>query len=770
MCKKSLLMLIAFMLALSSGLVAQVTISGFIRDGRTGEALSGASVYSTDTKTGAITNTYGFYSIKQGKGSIVLNFSFVGYDKITELVSVNSDTIININLAANNLIGEINVSRKHSQISLNGSEIGTIRIKAAEVSRLPAVLGESDVLKSIQLLPGVSAGSTGSAGFSVRGYSPDQTLVLLDEVPVYNVNHMFGYFSVFNTDAISHVELMKGPVPVQFGGRVGSVLNVLMREGNNQYQEGSISVSTMALKYTIEGPIAKGKSSYILSARKTLFDLPFRLIYYLAENDQQLLYSFYDINAKVNLKLSQNDRIYASFYTGRDRYFMRSEDSFNKGNNLFYQYYWGNYTATSRWNHIFSNELFSNLIIYYSHYSYHNNLEYSENAEKKEINALSSLNDLSIKYDFDFFPWNNHVVKFGVKASYLVFSPELTIPDSALTKQSLLRIPSLITDAYLSDEISFGEHFNLYCGLRTSLLVSDSLIRPAVLPSLSLTYRLSTGITVKVGSSKTIQHIQQLSNPSLNLPTSMWIVSNRKLNSATGYQASIGLYIQPNNKSEYSCETYINQTHNVIDYLPGTATSKLTSENWDKNVIQGMGRSYGIEFFAKHNLNNISFQISYSYSRAMRMYNEIANRKYFPYTYDRPHNLALAYVYRFNKGQGKKFAKSLSMSFQFMSGNMMSLANYSTDVVLPYEIRSNLGLDPEVKFVPYPNNIRLKPQHHLDVSYHLDHEGTQQSSWIFSIYNVYNQMNASFYYVEDEKVRSATLFPIIPSVTWQYKF
>lgn len=765
--------LIVFILFLSQGLFAQYIISGKIVDAQSGESLVGATIVQSGTLQGCTTNNYGYFSLNVSGKKQVLRCSFVGYNPVTLELNVVRDTIIVVQLQTDIVLSEVVVNASRKEQFLQGTDMGINRLSAREVETLPVVLGETDLIKALQTLPGVNAGSDGSAGFSVRGGSPDQTLILLDEVPVYNVNHLFGYFSVFNNDAIKDARLIKGAIPSQYGGRLSSVLDVQMKEGNQNEHSGKASVSTLSGKYTLEGPIVKGKSSYMLSGRKTWLDLPLRLFFYLTDSDMKVLYSFYDLNGKVNFELSKRDHLFVSFYGGRDRFYLGNDtDDYVFGNSSSkYEFYWGNTTASSRWNHIYGSRLFSNLTVYYSKYNYHHLYEFESSDSKQSIDTYSSLADISLKYDFDYFVDNRHQVKFGTKLSYLFFQPEKTDLDStSLGLSNHYQAPVL--DLYINDEWKVSENIQMNVGLRQSVLKRGDAFNLHLLPSIAIRYSINEYSSIKVGYSRMVQHLHQLTNPSLSLPTTMWVLSNASLQSSLSNLSSVGYYFLHRNGLEFSVEGYYNTMNHVIDYLPGKENFKIDESQWNESVMVGCGRAYGIEFMAQYQFGDYSGRISYTWSRSLHNYEALEYVGWYPYAYDRPNNISLQLTKTFEGRDEAKFNKRLSFSFNCMSGHLLSFSNFTQPSIFPNELDGySSSLNDYNFFIPNPNNVRLPAVHHLDVAFHLDNKSKEKSSWIFSIYNIYNRKNISFYFIDsNDNLKGATLLPIIPSVTWNYKF
>jgi len=764
-------LIVLFVLILEST-YSQITISGKITDAGTGETLVGATVYNPANQKGTSTNAYGFYSLNIPSGKQELTYSFVGYSSKTIIIDLSSDSVVNIQLPTHNEIKEITVTESKRERFLTSTRMGENRLTSREIEQLPALLGETDVVKAIQSLPGVNAGSDGSAGISVRGGSPDQTQILLDEVPVYNVNHLFGYFSVFNNDAIKEATLVKCPIPAQYGGRLSSVLDVRMKEGNLFEHTGKASLSTLSGKYTIEGPIVKGKGSYMLSGRVTWPGLPLKLFYYLTNSNMEVFYSFFDLNGKINYEVSSNDRLFVSFYAGNDKFKYTTEgNEYSFGNeSAKYLFKWGNNTTSARWNHIFSPKLFSNLTVYFSRYKYNQLYDLKNSKDTIFIDTHSSLADASFCYDFDLFLKNTNKIKFGTKISYLFFLPETTETDSSTTRlSSYSKAP--VFDFYISDEYSITDRFSLNIGLRQSILKRNDKFESHFAPRISARYSLSHTLSLKAGYTSMVQHLHQLTNPSLSLPTTMWVLSNASLESSTANLSSLGLYYMSHSGAEISGEIYYNTMDNVIDYQPGKENYPIDENFWNQNIMVGNGVSYGIELFAKHKIKSYSGQLSYTYSRSFRKYNNLENIGFYPYMYDRPHNISFQLTKEFENNKNSKFTKRISILFSYMSGHLISFSNYTIPAIIPGELHNySKSVNNYNFFIPHPNNVRLPAVHHLDISFHLDNSAKEKSSWIFSIYNVYNKKNISFYYIENNKIKGAALLPIIPSVTWNYKF
>ncbi len=757
-------------------LQAQVAFSGYITDAETGEPLIGATLYCTQTEKGTFANRYGFFSFSLPDSNCVVQASFVGYQTETIKVKAAEGGLMRIGLKTNNLVEEVSVQATRNEQQLRNPEMGLNRLNAKQIETMPVFLGESDVLKAVQMLPGVSQGGEGTSGISVRGGSPDQTLILLDDVPVYNVNHLFGYFSVFNSQAIHDVTLLKGMVPARYGGRLSSVLDISMKEGNNQQFKATASIGTLAAKGTIEGPIVKGRGSYMLSVRKTWPDLPVRLYYHYAEPSWRVLYGFYDLNGKVNWRFSENDRVYLSFYSGLDG-FSNSANYREETTKSLYTFEWGNYTTSLRWNHVFNPRLFSNFTAYYSRYSYSNENRIDpkkpdENEQSWHEKYTSTLEDFCLKGDFDYRPDSRNTLRLGFSLSHKTFQPEIAtynIGSADTTLRSEETSSGQTAELYAENSFDIGSQIKVNLGLRGSFFYDGQKVNPYLMPRVSLAWKPYDRMSFKAGYSRMVQHVHQLTNSSLSFPTDLWVTSTPDVPSSQAHLFSLGCYYIPNERYSFSAEAYYSAMKNVISYYPGTDYLSAKEKSWQDIIMQGNGRAFGIELMAEKKSGQLTGFVNYTWSRSLRSYGEIFDWDYFAYEYDRPHKLSALANFAFRHKAGEKYHKSLSASFTFSSGRLISLATAQYQALLP-ESANNTWHNRPVYYTPWPNNHRMSSFHHLDLSFTLESTWKNRGSWTFGVYNVYNHFNTSHYNIVNGKVYEVAIFPVMPFVSYSFKF
>lgn len=771
-------LLLCIILFISQLGMSQNNISGFIIDSKTGENLTAATIYNKTLKQGTFTNKYGFFSIECQSNSDTLLVSFVGYKSQQIIINSNQNSFLKILLKSNIELDEVVVKADYIRKILSSSQMGQNTLTSKQLKTIPVILGESDLMKAVQMLPGVTSAEESTSGISVRGGSPDQTLILLDDVPVYNVNHLFGYFSIFNTEAIKEVNLTKGGIPAHYGGRLSSVLDITMKEGNLNKTNANVQLGTLSSKATIEGPITQEKGSYMFSARLTWPDLPLRLYYELTQATMKTTYGFYDINGKINWKFSDQDRIYLSFYTGKDQYkYLNS----NYNNRDEFKLGWGNLTASLRWNHIYSNKLFSNSTAYFSKFQFHETSEFSfinETIEKLDFyNRFSSkLYDACIKTDFDYYHTNKHHVKFGANASYKMFSPNETYTVTEKDSFELVsakKITGAILETYIEDQFYLGKKIQINAGLRSSSLVQSNYTKFHILPRLAISWKPFNNISFKASYSKMNQHVNQLTNHSFAFAPDLWVLSTPDVPSSTSNLFSIGSYFVANDEFVFSVESYYSHMNNVISFYPGLDYTYLDGNNWESLIVQGTGKAYGIEFMLEKKKGTLTGFVSYTLSRSLRSYENIINGKYFPYDYDRPTKITAVLNYYFKDFKHNKYRKSINTSFTYSSGRLLSFSTANYDPISPSTTNFNTILEygkVPVFYSNTPNNTRMNSFHHLDISFSLESKAKMKSSWTFGIYNIYNHFNASHYQIDDGKVYEVSLFPTTPFVSWGIRF
>jgi outer membrane receptor for ferrienterochelin and colicin len=762
---------LALLLALPCTAMAQrFTLSGFVTDKASGERLKGVSVAITGQNLGTTSNSYGFFSITLPADSIDVLVSFSGYQPFERRIYLGQHMELAVALEPVPKTQEAVVVKAVRRTAIqNRTQMSSVDVPIETIKSLPRFLGEADVMKAIQLLPGVQSGNEGQSGIYVRGGGPDQNLILLDGVPVYNVSHLFGFFSVFNADAIKSVELIKGGFPARYGGRLSSVLDIQMKEGNKKQLHGEGGIGFVASRLTLEGPFKKGKeSSFMVSGRRTYIDLIARPLI-KADEGIDLGYFFYDLNAKVNLKLSEKDHLYISGYFGRDKFYVREkEDDYSFNNSLF----WGNATAVARWNHLFSNKVFGNLTAHLSKYDFEvKSEERSRSAGSDDFFRLryfSGIQDLSFKYDLDILPNPNHFIKAGTGVVFHHYKPgaiqlketgSFSSGIDTLLKDRFVR--SVETDTYIEDDIRITPKLKANLGLHFTTFTVDGKTFASLQPRVAARYLLTDNLSAKASYAQMNQYIHLLTNSGIGLPTDLWVPVTQRVPPQVAHQVATGLAYNLNDRYEFSVEGYYKTMRNVIEYAEGATYLDPTS-NWENKVEVGNARSYGAELFIQRKKGRLTGLMGYTLSWTDRQFENINLGKRFPYRYDRRHDLKLAVVYQLSK------KIEVSADWVYGTGQAISLPSEkyidaSGNEVLVYKER---------------NGFRLPANHRLDVSISFNKQKKKWArSWVVSIYNVYNRMNP-FYIILDSRntppydpvFKQVSLFPIIPSISYQFKF
>lgn len=765
-------------LLLTCGLFAQeISISGTIKDGTNGEDLFGASVVVKELQnTGARSNAYGFYSLSVEAGEYTLIYRSSGYEDKTIQVQLEADTTINVELGVPQEVQEMEevvVTSKKENDNITSAQMEVTKLDPKDIETIPILFGEQDVMKTLQLTPGVKGAGEGNAGFFVRGGGADQNLILLDESTVYNASHLLGFFSIFNSDAIKDVALYKSGIPAEYGGRASSVMDVKMRDGNSKNYNLSGGIGLISSRLTVEGPIIKDKSSFIVSGRRSYADifLP------LAPNqdlDNTTLY-FYDLNAKANIDLGDKDRLFISGYFGRDEFMLDDQFGFD----------WGNQTGTLRWNHIYSDKLFSNTSLIYSKFDY----QFSIGSGADGFGIRSSIRDYNLKQDFSYFYNSNNTIKFGVNTIHHTFEPGVleSGENVGFNQIELDKRRGLELGAYIQNEQKIGNRWALMYGLRYSgfnymgegtafeydeegTVISEEEYDPwesikyyqGFEPRFSASFIINEKSSIKTGYNRIFQYIHRLSNTTTSSPTDVWVPTSNNVKPQIGDQIAVGYYRNfDNNTYKVSVETYYKWLDNQIDYRPNA--NLILNEQIERELVYGQGRAYGIEFQVKKTKGDFTGWFNYTLSRALRQFDDIDNGREFSARQDRIHDLTAVLTYNINK----KFV--FSTSFIYYTGDAVTFpsAQYSYDgYTVPY--------------VGDRNGNRLPDYHRLDLGftwYMKDREHFEQSL-NFSIYNVYNRENAFSVRFTDSFEGNTTgrtqavqtaLFKLIPSITYNFK-
>ncbi|MEO1381607.1 MAG: TonB-dependent receptor [Bacteroidota bacterium] len=745
----------------------KATLSGYVKDGTTGEAMIGATIFIPQIQKGAYTNEYGFYSLSVPAGKYQVQYRFVGFDTDTLEVDLTASQKLDVELLpVSRSVEEVVITDRASNDQVASTEMGTTSLTIQEIKKIPVLFGETDVLKTIQLLPGVKPAGEGSSGFFVRGGGTDQNLILLDEAPVYNASHLLGFFSVFNGDAIKGTKLYKGNMPAEYGGRLSSTMDIRMKEGNSKDLSVSGGLGLISSRLTVEGPIAEDKASFMVSGRRTYADVFLNFLNDTALSSSTLY--FYDLNAKVNYKLGEKDQLFVSGYLGRD--VLSFADNFGID--------WGNQTATVRWNHLLNDKLFLNSTFIYSDYDYRISIA------PLEASITSGLQDFNLKEAFTYYANSQNTLKFGVDAIYHTFIPGGISSDS-LTQinQDFEKRYALESAIYFSHDWSVTDKIKVNYGLRYSNFtvlgpgtyyqfdaegsVTDSSTYNngevvanygGLEPRISSTFIIDSRQSIKASYARNRQYIHLVSNSTSGTPTDVWIPSSEIVQPEIADQLSIGYFRNfDDNKWETSVELYYKDLQNQIEYKNGADI--FLNENIESQLVFGRGWSYGAEFLLRKKVGKVTGWVSYTLSRTFREFDDINEGNPFPARQDRIHDVSVVAIYEPNKKW------SFSSAFVYNTGDAVTFPSGS------YEI--------EGQIIPYyteRNGYRLPAYHRLDLSatYFGKNPNTNLNA---SLYNAYGRKNVfTIDFRESETNPGETeavktyLFQWVPSVTWNFNF
>ncbi len=771
MMAKTGLWLILCLHAFSHSLAQQINLSGFISDAATGEKLAGVSVYAPSLKSGTVTNEFGYYILTIPSGLTSVEFVTLSYEKKILELQLKENTRVDVELNFNQVLQELTVTPDDENDIVNSTQMSVHRITNQIISKSTILLGESDLLKTIQLLPGVKSGNEGFAGIYIRGGTPDQNLILLDGVPVYNVNHLFGFLSTFNTDVIKDAVLFKGGIPARFGNRLSSVLDISLKEGNLKKVQGSFALSPIAGRFSLEGPVKKNVSSYILSFRRSWLD-SFSNVIYTA--DQKASYSFYDFNFKYNHSINLENKITVSAFLGNDKFFSRTKSDGEKSE---YGFDWGNGTFSIQWNRIFNPRLFGTFLIYQTKYSFTQVSETVTNSNRQSRFVESNINEKSLQADFEYNLNNKNKIRFGSKVSFLNFEPEIlqvlgTASDTTINAENSEQ--SWNAELYLEQDSKLTDKLLMNLGLREAFYITAKKNYTILQPRLSLTYLLSNQTSLKASFNRMGQFVHLLTNSSIGFPTDLWVPSTDLTAPEKSIQYAMGVnHVVREVNVEASLEFYYKKMDNLLEYRDG-ANYLYGSKNWEDKVIYGEGEAYGVEFFINRKKGVITGWVGYTLSYNDRKFTELNNGEKFPFKYDRRHDLSIYGNYALNE------KKSFSIVFVLSSGNLATVPVNSFQGQLP----PNFNLTPRYQSGQYPddfvnqeliinrNNYRLPLYHRLDLNYQTTKKTKRENrrTWLFSVYNAYSRLNPFLLYQSEGSLKKLTLFPIIPSITYRLDF
>lgn len=777
---------------------AKFTVSGYVSDAASGERLIGATIVDRRSGQGTVSNTYGFYSLTLPTDSVALYVAYIGYEAQTIPFLLHENRSLNVNMDASAVLKEVEiVADKYERIE-ERAQMGRIDVPIAQIKQIPALLGEKDVLKALQLLPGVSGGGEGQSGLYVRGGGPDQNLILLDGVPVYNASHLFGFFSVFNADAIRDVSLTKGGFPARFGGRLSSVVEINMKEGNENEFHGEGTVGIVASKLTLEGPITKGKSSFIVSGRRTYIDLLARPLIksgFKSDGSEGVAgYYFYDLNAKVNHRFSDKDRLFFSFYTGKDKFYLDLKDRYNyaQSRNEYDTNTglgWGNLTAALRWNHVLTPKLFANATLTYSRYKFNTDAASSDRSIENGVTIsesayslgyFSGIDDVAAKVDFDFLPNPQHYIKFGGSAIVHTFYPgrfDTYIKESVEDPGTSASIgqPNVTAGElalYAEDDWKATDRLRLNYGIHiSSFLVKDNPYL-SVQPRLNVRYLLNKGWALKGAFSTMRQYIHLLTNETIGLPTDLWLPTTAAVKPQDSWQAALGLAKTIGKDYEFSAEAYYKEMKNVIAFREGASLFQF--DDWQSRVEQGDGTAYGLELFVQKKKGRFNGWVGYTLSWAWREFDNINLGRRYPYKFDRRHDFEVVGSYKFND------RVSLSATWVYSTGNAVTLGTSRYQAPGPYT-NDGYYYSYETTHTAERNNFRYQSYHRLDVGVDFTKQKKRhQRTWSFGAYNAYNRKNPFFLLLDkdydnqtgkqESVLKQVSLFPVIPYVAYSFKF
>ena len=814
---KYLTLLAAALFCSMAATAQQYTVSGYITDGKSAETIIGATVYDENSHHGTASNNFGFYSLTLAAGQHSIAFSYVGYNRQVIGLNLHRDTVININLSSDIELAEVVVTAKSRETGIESTKMGSIDIPVKLIEHTPSLLGETDVLRTIQLTPGVQQGVGGASTLYVRGGNGDENLILLDGATVYKIDHLFGFFSVFTPEAVKKVTFYKSSFPARYNGRTSSVIDVRTKDGDMNNYHASVSVGLLTSRFNVEGPIKEGKTSFNVSGRTTYAGA---LVQPFLDDDLKVNYWFYDINMKLNHKFSDSDRLYLSLYNGLDKFKNDVHDVYESGGYKNIDDYgadlrWRNFIPSLRWNHVFSSRLFANTTINYNHYkmrmgSYDNineirtnpHYQTGETNEKSSSDYRSEIKDLGAIIDFDWLPSPTHTVKFGGNYTRHNFEPEttnssykekednVTLADTSATNKGSAAFANEVS-AYIDDDWKITDNLNLNIGLAHTVFNLKNRTYHNLQPRVSLKYEPADFLTLKASYSRMTQCVHLLTSSPLAMPTDLWVPITEELEPEVANQYSLGAYYTKIPGWEFSIEGYYKLSDNVLEYKDGMSFAGF-SGSWEKLVAAGQGESKGLEFMAQKTEGVVSGMVAYTLSKTDRKFSRssgVNDGERFPFTYDRRHLLNVVVNWQFNNHI------FLDFSWEFQSGACATLSDTYQQYIEPDNQFEYSGYESsphyrgfnqwanKTAYVPGRNNYRLPCSHTLCAGINF-HKQKKRCERIFniSVYNLYNHMNPTMVYATEAdeygnyggprryRIKKLTILPIIPSFTLTYKF
>ncbi len=758
-----------FILFTSQAIWGQLyTISGYVKEAESGETLIGATVLAPSLEKGATTNAYGFYSLTLPGDSITLEYNYIGFEAITKRLFLDKDITLDIELGLeSNELAEVVVKANSAREQVNSTQMSVDQISTKEAKILPALFGEVDIIKTLQLKPGIASGGEGSSGIVVRGGGPDQNLFILDEALVYNPSHLFGFFSTFNSDAIKDVKLYKGGFPAQYGGRLSSVVDVKLREGNRKKFAAKGGLGIISSRLTLEGPLKKDKGSFIVSGRRTYADIFTRQVNKAKEDDPEYTpipdYFFYDLNAKLNYDLGEKDRLFVSGYFGRDVFGFSSED-FN------FDFDWGNITTTARWNHVFNPKLFSNTTFTFSDYQY--TIAFGFDVFDFVLN--SGVRDYNLKTDFYYAPNNQHNIRFGADVTRHNFNVGRFEGRSEEESDPIFSADSGFkaseTALYVSDDFEVNDKLKLYGGLRFSGFYNDGKFFMGLEPRFSMKYSVNDNLSLKSSYTRMYQYVHLVSNSGASLPTDVWYPTNKTVKPQFSDQVAAGVTVAIGKQFLLSNELYYKWQHRQVDFRDGA--DLFVNPNLDEEFVFGKGYSYGNEIYFEKKEGKFRGWVGYTLAWTWREFPDIDEGQRFPPRFDRRHDISIVSVYDLSK----RF--TFTGSWVYNTGNAISLA------AARFYFQDIQGSRPDIGTIYTERNaFRMASYHRLDLGMVINlflKKPKIDGDITFSTYNTYDRRNPYFIYYDLEtdendnvlgvKAKQVSLFPILPAATFNFAF
>ena len=782
------------------------TLSGYVYEKGSKESLQGVAIYLPKYDINTFSNSYGFYSITYpASDSITVMYSYMGFSIDTVVLASRSQISFNKVMNTTQLLQTVQIVSEKK--SVETAQMSTHNITAMEIKSMPMLFGEKDLFKTLTLMPGVSSGTEGTSGIFVRGGSPDQNLIILDEATVYNANHLMSFFSIFNGDAIKSAELIKGGFPARYGGRLSSVIDVKMKEGNKETYHGEGGVGLISGHFMAEGPIVKNKSSFMVSGRRTWIDLFMRPIMRLATDGMSAGYYFYDLNAKMNYDFGDKDKLYVSGYFGRDNFSMISREASKDKRKDRYEsgLFWQNGIATARWNHLFFSKLFSNLSFVFSNYDmkvYQKMTEFDNNEKRfLNYNFNSGIRDYTLKYDLTYVPNTMNNILMGAMITYHEARPNaVQYQQDSIKMKTKTLAPGLETALYIEDEINIKNKLRINPGFRLNIFSVSQKTYVLPEPRFSIGYNFRNDLVMKASYAMMNQFMMLLSPTTIGMPTDLWVPVTKNIRPQRSQQVALGLVYEPKRLGmTFSVEGYYKKMDHIIAYLPGSSFLEIFDEaidgeidenknlDWDSKITAGQGWAYGVEFMARKSVGKFTGWVAYTLSWAQQQFNELNFGEKFWARYDRRHDVSVVLMYSPTK------RINLSLTWVYASGNALTLPDESYQCIGIPQFLNNSNAPPKFLNEWYgffyaenfgaKNSFRMEAFHHLDVAVQFikPHKKNKRFESIFevSIYNVYNHKNPFIYMADNEWIDSnnstrrlakMSIFPIIPSFTYSFRF